>query len=409
MRILVFSNFFPPEIGAAPRRLYGNATRWVAAGHSVRVVTNVPNSPFGKFYDGYENKLYQREAVDGIEVDRVWTLPAGKVHGRVRRAISFVANLLMSALVGLRGPKPDVVMSSVPYLTGVPAYIASRWHRAPLVYEMRDPWLQVAAEEGTLRRGSVALRLLSWLEQFLAARAASVVVIGGEMAAYMQRVMSLPETPAVVSNGIDVVPERPDPPGVPHQLSAASGRFIVGFLGNMGSQYDFEPWLSAAQALPEAWFFVLGEGRQCAAVKNEAAQRQLQNMHFFPPVASSGVDNWLRASDVTVVPMRPADVFEVYLPAKVLHSLSAEVPVLFGGSGEVSRLLRESGGGAVFDAGNGEQLRDLISERMMDPSIIDREGAAGRAYVVEHHDREVLAERFLAVFRGVGSDRSGAP
>jgi glycosyltransferase involved in cell wall biosynthesis len=107
--------------------------------------------------------------------------------------------------------------------------------------------------------------------------------------------------------------------------------------------------------------------------------------------------------------MRPAGVFEVYLPAKVLHSLSAEVPVLFGGSGEVSRLLRESGGGAVFDAGNGEQLRDLITERMMDPSIIDREGAAGRAYVVEHHDREVLAERFLALFRGVGSDRGGAP
>ena len=41
-----------------------------------------------------------------------------------------------------------VLLFAHPYLTGIPALLAALRHRAPLVYEMRDPWLQVAVERG---------------------------------------------------------------------------------------------------------------------------------------------------------------------------------------------------------------------------------------------------------------------
>ena len=68
MHILFLSDNFPPECNAPATRLHEHARRWVAAGHRVTVVTCAPNFPRGRVFDGYRNKLYQRETIDGIDV-----------------------------------------------------------------------------------------------------------------------------------------------------------------------------------------------------------------------------------------------------------------------------------------------------------------------------------------------------
>ena len=78
MKILVFSHFFPPEIGAAPMRIGEHALKWVCDGYNVTVVTNFPNSPFGELYEGYKNSLYKNEFYHNIKVKRILTFPSGK-------------------------------------------------------------------------------------------------------------------------------------------------------------------------------------------------------------------------------------------------------------------------------------------------------------------------------------------
>ncbi|MEM7564001.1 MAG: glycosyltransferase WbuB, partial [Pseudomonadota bacterium] len=76
MRILFLSHYFPPEVNAPASRTFEHCREWVRLGHEVTVVTCAPNHPKGQVYQGYRNRLWQKEHLEGIEVIRVWTFLA---------------------------------------------------------------------------------------------------------------------------------------------------------------------------------------------------------------------------------------------------------------------------------------------------------------------------------------------
>jgi len=397
MKILVFSSFFPPEIGAAPMRIFEHASYWSAEGHSVTVVTNVPNSPIGKIYKGYKNRLHQEETYRGIKVVRLLTVPAGKQMSMWRRAMSLVASMFMYCLAAVKVPQPDVVIATAPYLTGIPGIFASIWHRKPLIYELRDPWLQVAAESCKVKAKSVVYKILSAIERIIAKHAKDVVVIGKEMANVIKQDLHLTKTPEVISNGIKTEEQiiSPDSARIPN----LEGKFVIGMIGNMGVQYDFDVILEAAADLSQetCFFLFLGDGGQKKHLKEKSRRLKLQNVGFFPPVPAEEAFLWMRSCDVTLVSMRGQPIFRIYLPKKVLDSLSLGISVLCGGSGEVQRILEASGGGAFFPSGNKDVLVNLIRERLADKNKCRIEGQKGRTYVQKHFDRKAIAQKYLGI------------
>ena len=50
MHILFLTDNFSPEVNAPASRTFEHCRRWVALGHSVTVVTGVPNYPIGKVF-----------------------------------------------------------------------------------------------------------------------------------------------------------------------------------------------------------------------------------------------------------------------------------------------------------------------------------------------------------------------
>ena len=73
MRILFLTDNFPPEVNAPASRTFEHCREWVQQGVQVTVITCAPNFPQGKVYEGYQNKLYQKEVIEGITVIRVWS------------------------------------------------------------------------------------------------------------------------------------------------------------------------------------------------------------------------------------------------------------------------------------------------------------------------------------------------
>ena len=93
MHILFLSHYYPPEVNAPASRTAEHCRQWVKAGHDVTVVTCAPNHPAGKLYDGYRNRLFQRETLDGVEVIRVWTYLAANA-GFLRRTLNYLSYVL---------------------------------------------------------------------------------------------------------------------------------------------------------------------------------------------------------------------------------------------------------------------------------------------------------------------------
>ena len=65
MRILYLSQYFPPEAGATQTRAYEMARNLVRLGHTVTVITEVPNHPSGIIPPEYGGKLIERSNLEG--------------------------------------------------------------------------------------------------------------------------------------------------------------------------------------------------------------------------------------------------------------------------------------------------------------------------------------------------------
>jgi len=66
----------------------------------VTIITCAPNFPQGKVYEGYKNRLYQKETIDGIEVIRVWSYITAN-EGFAKRVADYMSFAFMAFWVGL--------------------------------------------------------------------------------------------------------------------------------------------------------------------------------------------------------------------------------------------------------------------------------------------------------------------
>ena len=112
MKILFLTDNFPPEVNAPASRTYDHVCEWKKYGHEITVITCAPNFPKGKVYDGYKNKWYQTETMDGIKVIRVWSYIAAN-KGFLKRTLDFISFSVTSFLAGLF-QKADIIIATSP-------------------------------------------------------------------------------------------------------------------------------------------------------------------------------------------------------------------------------------------------------------------------------------------------------
>ncbi len=83
MKLLILTQYYPPETGAPQNRLSDLAKRLVSWGHQVDVLTALPNYPENEVCPGYKYRANTSEWLDGVRVSRVGIyVPAKKTFGR---------------------------------------------------------------------------------------------------------------------------------------------------------------------------------------------------------------------------------------------------------------------------------------------------------------------------------------
>jgi len=128
----------------------------------VTVITCAPNWPKRDVYEGYKNKLWQQETIDGIRVIRVWSYIATN-SGIAQRLLDYCSYAVMSVIASLF-VKTDLIVATSPQLfTAVSGYVASVLKRKAWVMEVRDLWPESIRAVG-VAEGKGKERLLDVLE-----------------------------------------------------------------------------------------------------------------------------------------------------------------------------------------------------------------------------------------------------
>lgn len=407
MRILFLSDNFPPEVNAPASRTFEHCRRWAAAGHEVTVVTCAPNFPRGEVFQGYRNKPFQWETMDGVRVLRVWTYITAN-EGFARRVLDYVSFMLAAIVASPFTGLADVVVGTSPqFFTACAAWVVSILKGAPFVFELRDLWPESIRAVGAMKEG-FALRSLEHLELFLYRRAAAIVSVTHSYKDILVRRGVDAGKITVVTNGVEL--ERFHPMARDSALSQSlglSGKITAGYIGTHGMAHGLETILEAA-ALVRARtgggdfrFLFLGDGSDKARLKRLAAEKGLTNVVFVDTVPKADVPRYWSLLDVSIIHLRSTELFKNVIPSKLFECMGMGIPVLLGVEGESAAILANVDVGRVFPPGDSSALADVLLEFHANPeraAAWRRMGpAAARGY-----DRAVLAEHMLQALERVG-------
>src|SRR5256885_3646673 len=411
MNILFLTDNFPPETNAPATRTHEHARQWVAVGHQVTVLTNVPNFPAGRVFPGYRNKLWQREAMDGIRVVRVWTYVTAN-EGFFRRSLDYFSFAVTGVVGGLFLPTPDVIVATSPQIfTALGGCILAWIKRRPFVFELRDLWPDSIVAVGAMREG-LLLRMLRRIEYWLYRRAAKIVSVTNAF----ERILVANGIPqgkiAVVRNGVDLEAFVPGPK--PVELArrlGVEGRFVAAYVGTIGMAHGLDVLLSAAEHLQDRGnlaFVLVGTGAEHARLEREAKQRGLDRVIFAGPVDKAEVKQYWRLCDVALVLLKEAPVFHHVIPSKMFEAMGTGRPIILGVRGESEDLLKEAGAGIAVPPENSQALAEGILKIMDSPALCRDIGASGRRFVERKFHRRCLALELLNVLEEVVSSTNRA-
>lgn len=403
MRILLITHYYPPEVGAAAKRLGGMVRRWRAAGAEIRVIAPLAHYPFGRRIAGDRGAVFRSAPGDfGEQVIRVPFVPT------TRGGMAKLADQCLAAAASV-GPimtagRPDVVIASLPALpSALPALVgAARW-RVPLIIEMRDAWPDVAHEAGigSGRGVRVASRLMVAVQR----HADAVVTVSEDFAAVLGTRGVAPERLHCIPNGVDI---DAVPLLSPVDVSAKR-RLRVLYLGTHGVSQHLDTVVDALARvggeLVEARF--VGHGTEKARLI-EMARRRGAPITFMEPQTGEALWDCYRWADTCLAPLRAWHAFRHTVPSKVYEVLACGRHLLLGVDGEAARIVAAAGGAEVVEPENVEALASALRHLAWDRTRC-RVGDGPRAWVAANASLDVLATRYMEVVTDLVTSRRASP
>ncbi|TKB79009.1 MAG: glycosyltransferase family 4 protein [Nitrospira sp.] len=405
MRILFLSHYFPPEVNAPATRTYEHCRQWARDGHQVTVVTCAPNHPQGRVYEGYRNRIYQRETKDGINIVRVWTFVTAN-EGFLKRTLNYISYMCSACIVSLVLPKADIVLSTSPqFFNGLAGYIVSKLRRIPWVLEIRDLWPESIVAVGAIKN-SVIISLLEWIERFAYRKADRIVPVTESFKTYMLAKGIEARKITVVKNGVDLAQYAPrDGASALAEELGVEGKFVVSYFGTHGMAHHLQTILHAAHRLngsKNIIFLMVGDGAERRALLQMRDDMALGNVMMLDQQPKSRMRDFWALSDISLVLLKKSDLFKTVIPSKIFESLAMTKPIILGVEGESADLLRAAKAGICIEPEQADELATCVLELSQNPERCQQLGRNGRRYVMEHFDRIVLARKLASVLETVG-------
>lgn len=398
MRFLIVTQYFHPEIGAPPLRLAATIRELLRLGHTVEVVTALPNYPQGRIFPEYRWRFYVVDTWEGVRVHRIWVYAA--TGAGIQRLVNYFSFMITAVWALRKVSRPDFLfVESPPPFLGITAhFVAKRW-RVPFILNVADLWPDFVRGVGIMKRG-YALKLAEKLEQWLYQRATYINVVTEGMYHILIRDKQVPPTKVLLlPNGVDTrvfYPQLPDETWRT-QFNLPHGPLIV-YAGTHGYAHGMEVIVAAAELLADTdiQFLLVGGGSEKATIERLCHQKQLKNITLWPPQPPATVCQLYSLATAGLATLRDSPDLESMRLAKILAIMACGKPVVYsGGAGEGARLVTMAQAGVVVPAQQPAALAQALRELVAAPDYAAQLGDRGRMYVERHLQWSAVVERWL--------------
>lgn len=396
MKLLFLTDNFPPEGNAPATRTYEHCKEWVKKGVEVTVITCAPNFPKGKVFDGYKNKLYQSEIIDGIKVIRVWSYISAN-EGFAKRILDYISYAFMAFFAGLFKKTDLIVATSPQFFTAVAGNMLAFCKRKKWVFEVRDLWPESIIAVGAMKR-SRTIRFLEWLEKKMYQSANHIVVVTDT---FKRKIVARGIDPTKISvykNSANLSLFQPQSKDVDLEKKLGlKDKFVFAYIGTHGMAHGLNFILDSIKFLdikyPKLAFLFIGDGAEKKNLLKQAKELDLKNAVFVDAIPKTEVKRYLSLMDVALVNLRKSDTFLTVIPSKIFEAAAMEKPILLGLQGETQGIIENYKAGICFEPENEEDFHKGI-EKIIQPEVY-KSCQEGTKALVRDFDREKVAGKML--------------
>jgi glycosyltransferase involved in cell wall biosynthesis len=399
MKILFLTQYFPPEVGAPQNRLYEIAIRLRKKGAVITVLTAMPNYPKMEIFDGYKNKFYLKEKMDGMEIYRSFIF-VSKNKNIFFRLLNYFSFVITSFFIGLLKIKRHdfIFCESPPLFLGITAILLSKIKRAQLIFNVSDLWPESAERLGLIKNKFI-LTLTTKLEEFLYRNS---ILITGQTQGIARNISDRFPSKEVywLKNGVDIKYFDPETikPGWKETHGFYKKDFLLLYAGILGYAQGLEIIMHTADKLrrfSHLKFLIVGSGPEKEKLLMLKDDMKLSNVYFFDIVSKDQMPFLIKDIDASIIPLKKINLFKGAIPSKIFEVMALAKPILLGVEGEAKELfIDEAGAGLFFEPENVEDLVEKILILISNEASVKEMGARGQKFVTKFFSRDKIADDF---------------
>jgi glycosyltransferase involved in cell wall biosynthesis len=403
-RILIFTNHFYPE----EFRVNDVAFDLSEKGHSVTVLSCIPNYPKGVYFEGYGLLKKRKEIVRGVKIIRVPHIPRGDGTGKrlILNYGSYAFCLSIWAFFVSLINKYDIVLvhHTSPIFLGLPAVWVKKKQKSKLIFWNLDLWPESVTAAGNVNN-KIILNLLNKIVKYIYSNSDRILI------------SSKGFWNSIISKGIDFAKIEYFPNWAEDIFTQLNTKesfqiesrfnqdkyFKILFAGNIGEAQDMENiyeaiLLTSGKNSNIKWIFV-GDGRKAKWLKDKVNGTKLsQVVEFLGRKPIKEMPYYIEFADIMLLPLKNEPIFAYTIPAKVQAYMASEKPILAMINGESQNLINEAKCGLTVNAGDFVGLAEnALKFSQMDKEEIKIMGKNGKEFYLKNFSKNLVLKKLYQI------------
>lgn len=401
MKILLFTQYYPPDIGAQAFRMEALVSALLKRDHKVSVITAEPHR-----YDLKEKIQFKKYEKDSkLEIYRV---RGGKNNDTFwRRPVNYFIFMVNSLIYSLKltptGRGYDLIFATSPPITSaVTAFICAFLKKKDFILEVRDLWPDTLVDLKVFRNKFI-ISFLKYIEKVLYREAKLIVVVSE---AFKTKIIDkgVSEDKIVTfSNGLDrgfvldnVTVERKN--AFREEYNIPKDKTIISYVGNVGISQNLEIIIGAAEKNEDnnILFLVVGEGLEKRRLLRLVKEKHLDNkILFLDALPRDKIKNIYQLSDILFLQLKDLIIFNRTIPSKIFEYLGSGLPIIYGLNGIAADILNESGNGIKIKPERDDDLVGAIKTIKDKYNFYMGRAKKGREFVIKNYMREEIMKNYV--------------
>lgn len=350
--ILIISNYYPPEKGAAANRIEQLALKLHQNNYKVSVICPLGNYPKGELFPEYKGKFSVTEKRDDITVKRLWIYPSVSKNLIVRiiSVLSFSLSLFFYLLFK-KTPQKVVVQSPPLLLSFISVFVLSLKNKK-IILNISDLWPLAAIELKALKENSFSHKFSLFLERFIYKKATLIIGQSNEIISHVKSLFPEKEChlyrnfPDHKVENFDLKLEENQPVKI----------FYAGLLGIAQGVLEMCEKINLNGLNIESHLF--GDGAEKNQIEALISSGKGKNIFFHGMMERNDLHDKLKTFDIAIVPLKVRIFGSV--PSKIFEYGALGFPILYFGGGEGETIVLENNMGWVASVENYTELNSQL-------------------------------------------------